>query len=708
VLTVAQLAIDKGFMDDYSRLERSVQAAVKAAMDQFAEHTHAGLHLEKLQHPKDDRIRTIRVDSHWRGVVLAPDSGDTYYLLKVMEHDKAYAYAASRKFTVNQALGVVDVANETAIEELRPTLEKAAEGTGSRLFGHVSDADLFRLGVSDPALTIARLLTAEAHLEAMRSMVPEAQYNALVGLAAGQTPEEVWAEITQYAPAEPIEPGNLLMAMRRTRDRVVFIEGSEELDRILRHPFAHWRTFLHPAQRKIAYAPAFAGPVQVTGGAGTGKTVTAMHRAVHLAKQALSQLPVRDGRTPILLTTFTRNLADALQAQFGLLADVDDPITAADIRAQVDILDIDRLAFQIVAKVRGINPAPIEGRELTDVCAVTVEKAGLPFSPAFLEREWRQVILAQGLRDEQAYLTCSRAGQGTPLGQAQRRQVWQAVQSLVGALRTMGRDTFPQLADEAAQVAQPQYRHIIVDEAQDLHPTQWRLLRALVQDGPDDLFLVGDPHQRIYDNRVSLAQLAINVRGRSRRLTVNYRTTQEILAVAVPALGRGSFAGLDDSVDTLDGYRSPLHGRRPKVIPASSREAELAALVRQVRTWLDDGIEPDAIGIAARAGYLWKAASDALLAEGILVAKLSSGPNINGVRLGSMHAMKGLEFQAVAVIGVSDGVVPAPNAVTPSAEDPLAHAQDLQRERCLLFVACTRARNHLYVSYSGTPSPFLG
>jgi superfamily I DNA/RNA helicase len=230
----------------------------------------------------------------------------------------------------------------------------------------------------------------------------------------------------------------------------------------------------------------------------------------------------------------------------------------------------------------------------------------------------------------------------------------------------------------------------------------------LVRSGPDDLFIVGDPHQRIYDNHVSLAKLAINVRGRSRRLTVNYRTTQEILAVAVPTLGQGSFAGLDDEADTLDGYRSPLHGRRPKVISASTRKAELAALARQVQSWLDEGIEPHAIGVAARSGHLWKAASDALHAAGIPGAKLSASPKTKGIRLGSMHAMKGLEFQAVAVIGVSEGIVPAPNAVTPSQEDPLAHAQDLQRERCLLFVACTRARDHLYVSYSGTPSPFLG
>jgi superfamily I DNA/RNA helicase len=174
---------------------------------------------------------------------------------------------------------------------------------------------------------------------------------------------------------------------------------------------------------------------------------------------------------------------------------------------------------------------PIEGKELADACLVAIEKSGLPSTPAFLEREWRQVILAQGLRDEQAYLTCSRAGQGRPLGKAARRQVWQLIQQVVAGLDATGRHTFLQLADEAARVLraapEPPYRHIIVDEAQDLHPAQWRLLRALVRNGPDDLFIVGDPHQRIYDNHVSLARLAINVRGRSRRLTVNYRTTRD-------------------------------------------------------------------------------------------------------------------------------------------------------------------------------------
>ena len=704
---MARLAIDKDFLDDYSKLPKAVQANVKSAIDKFAEHVHAGIHLEKLNHSKDDRIRTIRIDQFWRGVVLAPDSGDTYHLIRVMPHDKAIDYAASRQFTVNQTLGVVEVRDQAAIEKIQPALERAATSTDVRLFAHVSDADLARLGVDANTRTIARLLTSEAHLDAMQRMIPEVQYNALFLLACGLTPEEVWSEVAQYATQEPVDTGNLVKAMERTPGRVVFIDSNEELERILEHPFAAWRIFLHPAQRKIAYAPRYAGPAQVTGGAGTGKTVTALHRAAYLARRASEQLFVHEQAPSVLLTTFTRSLADSLETQFALLADND------DISRQVETLNVDRLAYRIAEKSRGSRPVIIDNKDLASLWAAAAADAGLTFVPTFLNREWEQVIIAQDLRAEQHYLTCSRAGQGTPLGKAQRRQVWQLVQRVEADLTIMNRSTFLQLASEAARFlressAAPPYRHVIIDEAQDLHPAQWRLLRAAVPNGPDDMFIVGDVHQRIYDNRVSFTKVGINVRGRSKRLTVNYRTTQEILAMAVPTLGKAPVTGLDDEPDTLTGYRSPLHGRPPEIHAAPSHEAELSALVGRVRGWIDEGIEPHAIGVAARSGYQGKQASMALQAAGIATVSLTTKSRADAVRVGTMHGMKGLEFQAVAVFGVAEGSVPAPGAVTPTADDAVAHAQDVQRERCVLFVACTRARDHLYISYSSTPSPFLG
>ena len=710
---MARLAIAKGFMAEYAKLDKGVQSSIEAAMGKFAEHTFAGVHLEKLQHSRDRHVRTIRIDSFWRGVVLAPESGDTYCLITVLPHDKANTYATSHRFSVNQAIGVLEVRDEAALEQLTPSLHEVAATAENLLFADVGDADMKRLGVDEQIIPVVRLLTSEAHLEALQNVLPEAQYTALYALASGMTADEAWNEVAQYLPAqappEGVDQADLVTAMERTPGQVAFVSGHEELRRILAHPFAAWRIFLDPSQRKIAYQPSYSGPAQVTGGAGTGKTVTALHRAAFLAGRDNQPAPAGQHDAPgppILLTTFTRNLADSLDTQLSLLIEDD------KVRGKVEVINVDRLAYRIVAQARGASPAIADHQHLRDRwAAASATETGATFTPEFLQHEWEQVILAQDLHTEQAYLACLRAGRGTPLGKTQRSQVWRAAERVVGEIQAAGQSTFIQLANEATHIVRQSlrapYRHVIVDEAQDLHPAQWRLLRAAVKEGPDDLFVVGDPHQRIYASRVSLASLGISVRGRSRRLRVNYRTTQEILAWAVPLLGAAPIIGLDGEADTLAGYRSPMHGRRPEIRGARDREEELEILSERLRGWIAEGIEPHAIGVAARSGYLAKAARESLESAGIKAASLTAKGKKDAVRTGTMHGMKGLEFQAVAVIGAEDGTVPAPAAVTSADADPLAHEQDLQRERCVLFVACTRARDHLHVSYTGQPSPFL-
>src|SRR5690349_639901 len=406
----------------------------------------------------------------------------------------------------------------------------------------------------------------------------------------------------------------------------------------------------------------------------------------------------------MLVTTFNGTLADALGAQLDLL------IRDDGVRRQIEVLNVDRLAYGIVKAARGA-PVIVDERVLRSQWAAAAAAVGLDFTSAFLKNEWEQVILAQDLRTEQAYLTCLRTGRGRPLTTVQRSQVWQAAQRVTAELAAARQSTHLQLANEATrllrQAGAPRYRHILVDEAQDLHPSQWRLLRAAVAPGPDDLFIVADPHQRIYDNRVSLASMRISVRGRSRRLSLNYRTTAEILAWAVPLLGTEPVTGLDGEVDSLLGYRSPMHGPRPQRRLAAARAEEFKYLNERVGAWITAGIEPHAIGVTARSAALVREARAALEAAGIATVALSGRGKPRAVRAGTMQTMKGLEFQAVAVVGVEDGAVPAPSALTPVTEDAAAHAQDLQRERCVLFVACTRARDHLYVSGTGQPSMFL-
>ncbi len=694
---MARLAIAKSFLTDYARLDKDTQRAVDAAVAKFAKSPDPGLYLEKPQRSWDDRIRTLEVDSRWRGVVLAPMIGDTYCLVAVLPKDKADAYATSRRFSVNRALGVLEVRDEETIQQ--PSLQQTAELAGEPLFADVSDADLTRLGVDAQLLSRVRLLASEADLESLQDALPEAQYAALNALACGMTVDEAREEIARlYATGalpEQVDPDDLISAMERSSGQVTFISGQEELRAILAHPFAAWRTFLHPNQRKIAYRPSYSGPAQVTGGPGTGKTVTLLHRAAFLASRG------EPGAGQVLVTSFNGTLADALAAQLDLL------IRDDDVRRRIDVLNVDRLAYAIIKAARGA-PVIADERALRTHWA----KAAAPdLTAAFLKNEWEQVILAQDLHTETAYLTCLRTGRGRPLTRAQRSRVWQAAQQVTDELAAARQSTHLQLANEAThllrQTGSPRYRHILVDEGQDLHPSQWRLLRSVVAPGPDDLFIAADPHQRIYDNRFSLASMRIDVRGRSRRLSLNYRTTQEILDWAVPLLGTDPVTGLDGEVDCLLGYRSPMHGPHPRYQTAATRSEEFGQLAERIRSWLAAGIEPQAIGVTARSASLVREARETLKTDGIMTTPLNGRGSTQGVRSGTMHALKGLEFQAVAVIGVEQGLVPEPAAVTPEGEDPVAHAQDLQRERCVLFVACTRARDHLYISGTGEPSPFL-
>ncbi|WP_229403582.1 UvrD-helicase domain-containing protein [Micromonospora okii] len=696
---MAELALSRDFLPAYARLQRRVRRAVDAAIRKFAEHTHAGLHLEKLTGARDPNIRTIRIDLSYRGVVLALGE-ERYALLDVLPHDDANAFAVSRRFTVNQVLGVLEMRDQEGIEEFARAETSAPAGGG--LFDHVTTAEFVRLGVDVDLVPLLRVIATVQQLESLAGRLPETQRDNLLGLGAGLTVDEVWAEQADRI-VSGVDPDDLLAAARRTPERIAFVSGPMELAAILAHPFDVWRTFLHPTQRDIAYRETYSGPALVTGSAGTGKTVTGLHRAVFLAER----LPEGE---KVLLTTFTRALADALTRQLYRLTG--DPA----VRARIDVTSVDRLAYEIVARDGG--RVSVADSEIVDQLWQAAAKAGptfvnragqvTTFSPAFLRHEWEQVVLAQGLTTLDGYHAASRKGRGAGLRAAQRAQVWAAIDAFARELTKRRLRTHTQLADDAAAILRrspARYRHVVVDEGQDLHPAQWRLLRALVAPGPNDMFLLADPHQRIYDSHVSLAQLGIEVRGRTRRLTVNYRTTHEILDLSVRVLSGDAALGLDGQDDTLRGYRSTTRGGVPEIVVADSRDGECEALIERVGTWLEQGVEPHAIGVAVRTGQLVKAISRILGEAHIDVADDKRGTD--GVRVATMHRMKGLEFQCLAVVGLDAGVLPAPNALTSAAEDPHAHRQDLQRERCLLFVALTRARDVLYLSHCGTPSPLL-
>ncbi|MCM3921303.1 AAA family ATPase [Frankia sp. AiPs1] len=697
---MASLGFAQSFFRRLPDLPKEVQKRIPDLLSRFQESTVAGLHLEKPHAIADDRGRTIRVTKFWRGVVMAPAEGDHYILFDVLEHDKAYAWLERHTFTINSATREVEILDVSAMRAVAAALPTYPAHQATGMFDSYDDAVLLDLGIETANLPLVRRIRSDTDLDLLTGAVPASQHQVLEMLAAGYAVREVRAE--RGIPTGSDRPGTEATALRGGvfGSPTVFVpKGIRELQNALDHPLDLWRIFLHPSQRSTAYRERFAGPVRVTGGAGTGKTVVALHRAHHLARQLPGTV-----RRPVLVTTFVRTLADGLKANLASL----DAVTGADTGSLIEVTTVDALAHRIVTEAEGSAPNVLLDEEvLTGRWIDAAAATDVTCPPTRLRQEWENVILARGVRTAEDYLSVSRTGSAQALTRRQRLRVWAAVEHFLDRMHTAGERTFYQLADDAARYARAMpagdlFPHVVVDEAQDLHPAQWRLLRAVVPDGPNDLFIVGDAHQRIYDHRVALATMGINVRGRSYRLRLNYRTSEEILTWAIALLEGQVVDDLDGGVDDLAGYRSAFRGTRPPTMHGyPTPAAELDGLVSTVRGWIDGGVEPSAIGVAARTRRAADAATKALGEAGIEASSLDRRWR-GGVETGTMHRMKGLEYRAMAVVDVA-----ARSAVTPKTNDPALHAQDTLRELCLLYVACTRAREFLAVSWSGRPSPFL-
>jgi hypothetical protein len=708
---VPQLAFANSFWETYDTLERPVKAGVRKAMAKFQQLTIAelyadkGLHLETVNQARDKRMRTIRVDDFWRGVVLAPDDGsDIFLLLNVVPHDDAYTWAAKRLYTVNTATRALEVRNVTAIEQLTPALEKAAAEAPALLFAKHSNTVLKDLGIDEQMLRAVRTIIDKPQLEAFGTLFPEDQFEVLQFLAEGFSAEEVYRDVVaerRPADATPEPSESLAVAIANTTTRITLVTGPDELADILGKPFAAWRVFLHPSQRRVAYRVSYNGSAQVTGGPGTGKTVVALHRVKHLLN--------RSPGSRVLLTTYTTALARTLRENLALLVD-------GEHLHRVQVTTVNAFAHRIVRDLGRRTPSPITDTDERQIWRRIRRQLNLPWTEQFLAQEFRHVILAQRVNGPEEYQRVSRRGRGSALGPRQRDLVWQAMEAFSAELRAAGSCTHLQVCADAtrllggANLAVHGFDHVVVDEAQDLHPAQWRVLRAAVMEGPDDLFVTGDPHQRIYDSRVSLSSLGISVSGRSSRLRINYRSTEEILTWSTGVLDGSDIEDLGgEGKDSLAGYRSLLHGRRPYAAGYPTEQAEVTALVERVREWIGQGVRPSEIAVCTRFNILLDKVYDRLKSAAIPAVRVRDQPgvNVDGVRLASMHAMKGLEFRCVAVAGVTARALPFEKEVTPLEVDRMQHDSDLLRERCVLFVACTRAREALHVSWSGTASPFL-
>jgi len=586
---------------------------------------------------------------------------------------------------------------------------------------------------------LAQLLSAQ---KAPTAAGTSAAASGGVGPTGADTEPELMLEPEPDQGLTPASDAEVEAALTRPGTLMDFvrIETDSELRRVLDGTFADWRVFLHPEQRHYVHLDTN-GAYRLTGGAGTGKTVVALHRARHLTFHK------SDAR--VVFTTFTRNLADNLARDLRIL----DPSIPQVRLGQpgITVRGIDQLALEIVgstpAEIRakvggdllaaGTVPGPLTDREERAAWADAARATGLTGDlarPSFLISEYRMVILARDLTTRADYLRAPRPGRGTRLSRVQRMSIWDAVEKYRRQLALDQKASFAEIAVLAARCADATEAadgrrpadYVVVDEAQDLHPGHWRLLRALAAEGPNDLFIAEDSHQRIYGEKVVLSRYGIHIRGRSRRLTLNYRTTAQNLRFAVGILADTPVTDLDDETDSVAGYRSAMNGPPPVRRPCSGLTEELDVAADTLRSWLtppaktasdgaggarSDGnalaVEPGSLGILTRSAAQRDTVAQGLRDRGIpvqVVATQDPG-RADAPRLMTMHRAKGLEFSRVILFGVDRNAVPSAQALADETPDERADRET--RERFLLYVAASRARDALVVLWTGAPSPFL-
>jgi AAA domain/UvrD-like helicase C-terminal domain len=699
---MVKLAISKDFVETFARLPQSESLQVNKMIELLrTDPNHPSLHREHYAVQAEPSAQTIRVNQGLRAIILNRGNQDLV-LINVFSHERADYWMANTKASVNAVTGALELCDITTITQAAHAVSSAEAGVD--LLNGASDKELQSLGIDAPYIPLLRMAPNRTELDVLLNLLPDLQGEAVSLLADGISVEEAYRIILELmdsqGPAVISDPEDFISAANSAASagNYFIVSSDEELFGILSQPFALWRIYLHRTQRTQAER-VFSGSARVAGGPGTGKTVVALHRARALAR--------RYPQDRILLTTFTTTLAANLVTQLRNLA-------GAETDGRVDITNIDKLAMRLL---RETSPkavtTPAKEQEITELFANARDETGFALPASFVRQEWEQIVLAGAITSREDYFKAARPGRGVRLNRKQRADVWEIVELVTARLAKVGRRTYIQIASDAAEAVvasgRKRYEHILVDEGQDLHPAHWRLLRALASEGPDDIFIVADSQQRIYDRRVVLSRYGIKVAGRSAVLRLNYRSTAEIVKWAVSVLGAKPTDDLDGGVSDKRAYRSVLSGAVPNVSGCKSTNEELDEVVEIIRGLLTDGVAADEIVIAGRLNDAVDMIANRLNTNGIPARALSEDGegDIDSVHVATFHRLKGLEYRHVFLVDVSEGKVPLRTSVTSIADDPQQHEEDLVRERSLLFVAATRARDSLHVSYHGKPSLFL-
>lgn len=687
---MTEFRIADTFTSSLARLTGDEQKAVKTtAFDLQMNPAGSGMSFHKLDRAKDPRFWSVRVSSDIR--LIVHKTASSLLLCYVDHHDKAYSWAERRRLETHPRTGAAQLVEiRERVEEVTSPIyveRKRAAQTKPVLFGSISDAQLLAYGVPEEWLKDVKSSDEDTLLD-IADHLPSEAAEALLELATGGTP----------VVTAPTPKGGDPFAHPDAQRRFRVMMDVEELERALEFPWDRWTIFLHPAQRQWVER-SYSGPARVSGSAGTGKTIVALHRAVHLARL--------NPDVRVLLTTFSDTLANALRAKLFRLVS-----NQPKLAERIDVFSMNAIGDRLYQKQFGKPRFATRDEIVGHIDDAAKSAIGIKFSSAFLLSEWEEVVDPWQLNSWETYRDVQRLGRKTRLPEEQRALLWQVFGEVWVRLLASGMITrssmFNKLAASMSERRNPPYEHVVVDEAQDVSVPQLRFLVALGGKRANALFFAGDLGQRIFQQPFSWRSLGVDVRGRSRTLHINYRTSHQIRSQADKLLGP-AVSDVDGNVEERKGTISVFNGPEPILREFESIDQEVSA----VAAWLTQHIErkfmPHEIGVFVRSEEELPRAVAALSGAGLPFQVIDEQMTTEegSVTVSTMHLAKGLEFRAVAVMACDDEIVPSQKRLASVTDD--AELEEIYNtERHLLYVACTRARDSLLISAVVSASEFLG
>lgn len=664
------------FTDALTKLTQAEAGAAMQTALRFADNPSGkGLQLHRIE--GTDGFWSIRVNLDLR--IILHKEGERILLAYVDHHDAAYRWAERKRLIPHERSGAmqfVEVPVARAESAAAQTKRSRPQAYGERRtfpFRDLSDDQLLDVGVPRSWMGPVRE-TEEQDIEALCNLLPAEAAEALLDFATGGRLED--HRVERAAPGD--DPFAHPDAQRRFR----VVEGIEELKAALDAPFEKWAVFLHPLQR-TSVEQDWRGPARISGSAGTGKTIVALHRAVRLAEEKTAR---------ILLTTFSKRLAENLAAKAEILT-----LTRPELRTRLEVRAIDRAAYELYSAHFGQPTLASSAQVRAAIVAARKEGLGAQHSAAFLFEEWVEVVDAWGLMEQKAYAQVPRIGRKLRLGPKQRAAAWEVfafVRDWLAARKLITRaELYGRLTRALKDGLELPYSHFVIDEAQDLSVAQARFLAAAGAKRRNALFFTGDLGQRIYHLPFSWLKLGLDIRGRSQVLKVCYRTSHQIRSTADRLLAP-EITDQDGTVESRRGTVSVFEGPDPDILLHEDEDAEKAAVGAWLKARLEEGVAPEEMAVIVRAG--------GQLPRARAAARLAS----RDIPLILMHDAKGLEYRACVVMAVDEDVLPDPERL--EAVGDLADLEALQEtERHLLYVACTRARDRLLISGVAPGSEFL-